>query len=119
MASAIRRLQSERDLEEVLELSEKVPVMLLKHSTRCAISSHAHQEFETYSEGAGERGVECALVLVVEDRALSGEIARVLDVRHQSPQAILVKDRRAVWHDSHEGVNAAGLEEAEGSGVAS
>ena len=87
--------------------------MVFKHSTRCSISTFAQREFMEYAAGAVGRGVHCVMVLVVEDRPVSLELAEVLDVRHQSPQAILVKDRRALWHDSHEGVNASALEEAE------
>jgi len=87
--------------------------MILKHSTRCPISAFAQQEFQRYADDAASRGVECAMVLVVEEKSVSGEVAKTLAVRHQSPQAILVKNRQAVWNDSHEGVNAPALVEAE------
>ena len=87
--------------------------MLLKHSTRCPISSFAHAEFEKYRPGATERGVRCAIVLVVEDRPVSLEIAEQLGVVHQSPQAILIRERAAVWDASHDGVSAEALEGAE------
>jgi bacillithiol system protein YtxJ len=113
--ASILHLRSSDDLERLLELSDERPVMILKHSTRCPISSFARREFEEYATGAASRGVSCALVLVVEDRPLSLEIAAQLGVRHQSPQAILLRERRAVWNDSHERLTAAALREAEGA----
>ena len=89
--------------------------MILKHSTRCPVSAFALQEFRQYADGAESRGIECAIVRVVEERPLSLGIAEALGVRHQSPQAILVKRGAAVWNDSHEGVTASALEESEGS----
>ncbi len=101
------------DIEDLLSLSESKPVMLLKHSTRCPVSSFAYREFEQYAAKAPSRGVVCGLVLVVEERPFSLEIAEVLRVDHQSPQTILVRDRAAVWHDSHQGVTREALEMAE------
>ena len=106
-------LKSSEELSALLELSAQQPVMVFKHSTRCSISTFAHREFLEYAEGAGSRGVHCVMVLVVEDRPVSLELAELINVRHQSPQAILLRDRCALWHDSHEGVSAGALEEAE------
>ena len=107
------RLSSSEELAGLLELSRERPVMLFKHSTRCPISSFAEREFMDYVPAAAARGVHCVMVLVVEDRQLSLELAEALGVRHQSPQAILVKDRVAAWNDSHEGVTSSALERAE------
>jgi len=112
--SEIRALESPADLDALLEVSTRQPVMVFKHSTRCPISAFAHREFLEYAPGANERGVACAIVLVVERRALSLAIADRLGVVHQSPQAILVRDGTAVWNESHEHVSSLALEQAEG-----
>lgn len=110
----IRAVKTTEDLDVLLALSESTPVMVLKHSTRCPISSFAHREYIEYVPGAAERGVTCAMILVVEDRAVSLELAERVGVRHESPQAILLRDGKAVWDDSHERVNALTLQQAEG-----
>lgn len=46
---------------------------------------------------------------VIEDRPVSNEIAARLGVKHESPQAILVRGGKAVWHASHRQVTAANL----------
>jgi bacillithiol system protein YtxJ len=111
--NTVRNLSSPGDFQRLLEVSEERSVMILKHSTRCPVSRRAHGEFLRYAEGAAGRGIECAAVLVVESRELSGAIATALDILHESPQAILVRGRRAVWHDSHGGVTSRTLEAAE------
>jgi bacillithiol system protein YtxJ len=113
MAMTIQSLTTAEDLDGTLELSNEKPVMILKHSTRCPVSFAARQEFETYAESAVERGIACCLVLVVENRALSQEIAARLGVRHQSPQVIFLKNGEALWHDSHDRVNVEALKSAE------
>lgn len=92
-------LQSEADFRDLLRRSADQPVMLFKHSTRCPISAAAQREFQAFASSAG--GVTCARVLVIEQRTLSGFIAEAAGVRHESPQAILLRDGRAVWSASH------------------
>jgi len=112
--SELISLKSTDDLDELMALSASQPVMIFKHSTRCPTSSFALREFEEYVPSAIERGIACAQVLVVEDRPISLEIAERLEVRHQSPQAILVRDSAAVWNDSHERISSLALQQAEG-----
>ncbi|MCL6516274.1 bacillithiol system redox-active protein YtxJ [Alicyclobacillus sp.] len=95
----------------VYEASKKRPTLVFKHSTTCPISANAHREFERYLENAPE-GVAHVLVKVIESRPVSNRIAEDLEVTHQSPQAILVRDGRAVWNASHWDITAARLQEA-------
>jgi bacillithiol system protein YtxJ len=92
------------DLDRLLEDSHRRPVVLLKHSTRCAVSAMAHEEFLRFASGLENGRASAAIVRVIESRAVSDEVARRLEVSHRSPQAIVVVAGRAVWHDSHLGV---------------
>jgi len=103
-------LRQDRDLEQLLERSKDDPVVIFKHSTQCPISTLAYEEFTDFAEGA--RGVFCGVVLVIENRSLSNAIAQRFSVRHESPQAIMVKDGRPVWHASHWSVTSDSLTEA-------
>ena len=104
------QLRKERDLEQLLERSKTNPVLIFKHSTQCPISSHAYDEFTEFAEAAED--LTCGLVLVIEDRNVSDTIAERLNVRHESPQAIVVKDGRAAWHASHWSITAGSLSDA-------
>jgi bacillithiol system protein YtxJ len=103
-------LRQKQDLEELLQRSQTDPVLVFKHSTQCSISSEVYEEFQRFTQVAGN--VACGIVLVIEDRAISNEIASRLGVRHESPQAILVEHGRPVWSASHWSITEGALREA-------
>lgn len=89
----------------------RAPVAVIyKHSSRCGASIGAAREMARFADL--EADVPVYVVDVVRDRATAGEVARRLGVRHESPQAILVRDGVAVWDASHRGVTAAALSRA-------
>lgn len=53
-----------------------------------------------------------AWVRVIEERPVSLGFADRVGARHASPQAVLVKDGKAVWHDSHYAITVAALKAA-------
>jgi bacillithiol system protein YtxJ len=103
----IIELRQNRDLEQLLEGSKTNPVLIFKHSTQCPISAYSYKEFMTFAESSGD--LACGVVLVIENRRLSNTIEQVLNVQHESPQAIIVVGGRAVWHASHSSITADAL----------
>jgi bacillithiol system protein YtxJ len=96
-------------LEELFARSRVAPVVLFKHSTTCPISTHAYRQMSQLNRNAvGEVG----LVVVQKARSVSDEIARRTGVRHESPQAFVLRDGKAVWHSSHFDVTADAVERA-------
>lgn len=104
------RITSTEQLHEALEASASRPLLLFKHNTRCPISAGAHREAEAYLNGHPREDVTYGLIYVIEDRAVSNEAAECLGVKHESPQAILIKDGQAVWHTSHSSITQAALQ---------
>ncbi|HYR44825.1 MAG TPA: bacillithiol system redox-active protein YtxJ [Terriglobia bacterium] len=104
------QLRQDRDFEQLLERSKTSSVLIFKHSTQCPISSQAYDEFIRFTTSAGDAA--CGLVLVIENRKLSDAIAERLKVRHESPQAIVVKDGQVVWQASHWSITTDSLAEA-------
>ncbi len=88
-------------LAAALKLSNQQPVLFFKHSNSCGISSRAFAEFERYLESPESAAVHNCVIVVQTAREASNEIARLLGVEHESPQAILVSNGQAIWHDSH------------------
>lgn len=86
------------DFEAVLAASDVRPVLLYKHSTRCAYSATARRVVRSL-DGAADPPIH--EVRLPRQRALSGHIEDVLGVFHQTPQLILIHGRRAVWSGSH------------------
>jgi bacillithiol system protein YtxJ len=100
-----RLIESMSDLANAMDLSEEVPVLLFKHSTRCSISSMALSTFNREWQLSEEH---CLIYFIdlLKYREVSNEVARITGVTHQSPQAILLKGRNVVYSASHEAIDA-------------
>jgi bacillithiol system protein YtxJ len=97
-------LNSSEQLAELFEKSNSKPVILFKHSVTCPISTNVYYEVS---------GVESDvnLVIVQNARAISNEIEQKTGIRHQSPQAIVLKNGKAVYHASHYDITSDDLNE--------
>ncbi|WP_138493142.1 bacillithiol system redox-active protein YtxJ [Paenibacillus pinistramenti] len=109
--SAWTNITSTEQLQNLLNRSSEQPLLLFKHSTRCPISARANQEVSKYLNDQPNEQVTYGLILVIEDRPVSLHAAELLQVKHESPQAILVKNGKAVWNTSHSGITANVLKE--------
>ncbi|GIP39769.1 hypothetical protein J31TS4_30490 [Paenibacillus sp. J31TS4] len=108
---AVNQLSTVEEWNAVHKLSEQKPVFVFKHSTRCPVSADAYDQYMSYLNKEPNAGVEYCLVLVVESRPVSNAIAETLSVKHESPQAILIKNGEAVWHTSHWRITKESLKE--------
>lgn len=83
--------------------------LIFKHSNKCSISIDVHR---------GVRRIQDALdlpiykVVVHDDRDLSNWMAEHFQVKHESPQLILVRNGKAVWHASHFAITEEAVHEA-------
>lgn len=98
----MERIESVTELERVLERSGRS--LIYKHSPRCWICLRAMGQVREFEESGD--AVPVYLVDVIDDREVSARAAELLDVPHQSPQAILVEDGAAIWDASHFSVSA-------------
>ena len=80
--------------DELLALSHDAPVIVFKHSTTCPISGAAYKEM-------AEIESPVALVVVQKARDVSQQVEARTGIRHESPQAIILRDGQAVWSASH------------------
>ena len=111
MSATVHALHSVEALQEALEESKDHPVLLFKHSNSCPISGRALQQFQSYLENASPK-VGHHLITVQTDRRVSDEVEDRLGLRHETPQAILVRDGREIWNASHFQITASALESA-------
>ena len=105
MGDHFTQITDRQALEQLMARSHEAPVVLFKHSSTCPISSHAYKQMSQVER-------EVSLVVVQRARDLSGEIASVTGVRHESPQAIVLRNGEAVWTASHFDITAGAVEEA-------
>jgi len=94
-------IHSPAALAEMMRLSRQQAVLFFKHSRTCGISHRAFREFEHYLQSPESAGVRNCVIVVQTAREASNDLARLVGVEHESPQAILVRDGQAIWNDSH------------------
>lgn len=108
----LKALASPDELHEALTESANEPVLIYKHSTACPVSARARMRLEQYLEENEGDVPECYVVDVIADRPVSNAVESELGVRHESPQLILVRDRKAVWDTSHSAIKGENIEQA-------
>lgn len=111
MTVTLKELNTIEDLNRALSESSSQPVLFFKHSLTCPISTRAFSEFNSYLETA-DPAVSYNLITVQTARNVSAEAASRLEIAHESPQAILVRNGRQVWNASHFGITASSIEQA-------
>ena len=98
-------LTSVDQLGELIQSVGEKPVLFFKHSTRCVVSSMALKNFED----EWTTGIElCDLYFLdlLSHRDVSNEIAVLTEVTHQSPQAIVVKNKAVIYDATHSAIDA-------------
>jgi bacillithiol system protein YtxJ len=110
------------ELEVLLAESSHRPLLLFKHSASCGTSYEALDELiDHMNRGPAEAGrygsedrlpARYAMITVQTHRELSTAVAKRLGIRHETPQALLIRDGRVVWSASHFRVTGGALEAA-------
>jgi bacillithiol system protein YtxJ len=103
-AVAPHRIQDPRELEAAL--AEPLAV-LYKHSPLCGLSDTALRQVRSFMEDNPD--VPVYLVDVIRARSISREVEHRLSVRHESPQAFVLRCGTVAWHGSHRAVTAEAL----------
>jgi bacillithiol system protein YtxJ len=99
------------ELEAAIAESRERPVLLFKHSRTCGISHGALDELQSHLERGGAAAAY-KVITVQSHRGVSDEAAARLGVRHETPQAILLRGGRPVWKASHFAITADRLDQA-------
>jgi bacillithiol system protein YtxJ len=95
-------------LESAIAESRDRPVLIFKHSRTCGISCEAFDELHAHIADA-TAGTSYNLITVQSHRRVSDEAAALLGVRHETPQAIVLRDGVPVWSASHFRITAEAL----------
>ena len=104
------------ELDDLLAESGNHPLLLFKHSRSCGISAEALDELIEHLNSSAVGGpthpTRYAVVTVQTHREVSNAVAARLGIRHETPQAIIVRGGKAVWSASHFRVNADSIQKA-------
>jgi bacillithiol system protein YtxJ len=94
-------LTSSEGWASILKQSHVNTQVVFKHSTRCSISSLAKSRLEKEMTS----GDKFYLLDLLQYRPVSNLIAADLGVTHESPQVLVIKDGRCIYHSSHSGID--------------
>lgn len=96
--SVWKYLSTKEDFDLILQKSYSQYIFLLKHSDTCSISHVAKLRLETQWDLESD---ELYLVEVKSQRTLSNLIAEKLQIHHESPQLLIIKNGECVHDASH------------------
>ncbi|WP_303685339.1 bacillithiol system redox-active protein YtxJ [Nonlabens dokdonensis] len=97
-------LESIDQLENVIKNSTIKPKVIFKHSTRCGISRMVLNQFENGFESNDDE-VTFYFLDLLNYREVSNAVAEKLNVRHQSPQIIVLYNKEILHTESHQGID--------------
>ena len=94
-------------LEQLAGIKEKSAMkaqVIFKHSTSCGISRMVINRFnEEYDIPVG--GLDLYYLDLHGFRSVSNKVEELFQVRHESPQLLVVKSGEVVAHESHGGIS--------------
>lgn len=101
-------LESVEQLDEIRLLSETTPCVIIKHSTRCSISTVALERLNGTSEPSPH--ARYFYLDLLRFRPVSNSIAEQFQIHHESPQVLLISKGQCVYEETHLGINATELQ---------
>ena len=102
-----KMLTDASQLDIIIHESAERPALIFKHSTRCGISRMTLKRFE--NEFSLEDKITPYYLDLLAHRDISNAISQQFNVEHQSPQLLLIKNGKVVYHTSHEAIDAEDL----------
>ena len=106
-----KTLDHEEQLTELIEHSEKKPIALFKHSTRCSLSSMVKSRLERGWD-IEDSDIDIYYLDLINNRDISNKIASLYSIEHQSPQLIVLNQGKVLYHASHGEIDAGVLKES-------
>jgi bacillithiol system protein YtxJ len=104
-------LNKETDLENLINDSKDKPVVIFKHSTRCPVSAMALDRLQREWNSAEMTQVNSYFLDLISFRSISDKIAESFQVRHESPQLLVINNGVCTYNESHYAINYSKLKE--------
>jgi bacillithiol system protein YtxJ len=103
------QLKESSQLQTIREESAQQPVLIFKHSTSCSISRTTLDRLERNWKDEDMKHLKPYYLDLLNHRNISNEIAEVFQVKHESPQVLIIKNNAAIYTNSHFGIDYASL----------
>jgi bacillithiol system protein YtxJ len=105
MLNGWKNLTQISEVDDAVAHSSIKPVVFFKHSTRCSISSMALNRLKSLNpEVLGT--ADFYYLDLIAHRDVSNYIAEKLEVHHESPQIVIVRDGECTYDASHMEIDA-------------
>lgn len=98
------QLTTEEQIDKISEQSKTKPVLIFKFSGRCSVCDRVQYIMEdrwNRQPKENEEKITPYFLNLIKYRNVSNEVAGKFDVIHESPQAIVIKDGKVVYAQSH------------------
>ncbi|MBO9691201.1 bacillithiol system redox-active protein YtxJ [Chryseobacterium sp.] len=99
-----KKIESEEDLAKAMEESFQNKIAIFKHSTSCFISRTVLKNFEKEIESS-DQPIHVYYLDLLAHRPISNKIAADLEIRHESPQLIVIENGKPVSNASHQDIS--------------
>lgn len=103
-------LEQEDQLNKIKE--DKGYNILFKHNTTCPISKSVKRKLEQETDEELPQGTPIYILDLLEHRDISDAIAETFEIRHQSPQLLVIKDGKCVYDEALYDISAKSAAEA-------
>ena len=102
-------LTDEKQLDEIVSLSNERPVAIFKHSTSCSVSRMVKKGLE-FEWKLSDAQMPIYYLDLLQYRSISNLIAERFGITHQSPQLIVLQNGKPVYTASHSDISYDELE---------
>ena len=99
-------LTTTSELDKIKEDSYQNPQFIFKHSTRCSISKMVLSRFDSTNDSVS---LSVYLLDLLNYIDLSNQIADDFNIKHESPQLLVIKDGECYKHSSHTSIHQLNL----------
>jgi bacillithiol system protein YtxJ len=92
-------------LDTIDASSAERKILIMKHSTRCSISSLALNRLENKWQDADNDRLEPYYLDLLTYRPISNAIAERYGVEHESPQVLIISKGKCIYTSTHTDIN--------------
>ena len=88
------------EIKTIKEISKRQAILIFKHSTRCGISRVVIKKFESLFNEENKQ-LKVYYLDLLSFREISSKLSEDFQVKHESPQLLVIKNGISVYNASH------------------
>ncbi len=85
--------------------SNSIIQVIFKHSTRCSISNMAKKILIREMKDSNDLNIDIYYLDIINFRDISNNISIRYNVKHESPQILIIKGSKCIYHASHSDIS--------------